>query len=99
MKPVANISKCFFPKVGDIVALNRYIINDLRQEDVHENELRYVVVRIEDCSRQLGDCRQDDNCKHCLTLLKVGGEPYGPTGSHAWRDPNGQPYWRIIPEE
>lgn len=92
MKPVANISKVFFPKEGDVIEL---------LGSIGSPGLRYTIVGIASCSRQTGDCRQDDHCQHCLRLiLKTDGEieSSGHVTNHCWKDCRGRPYWKIIEE-
>lgn len=99
MKPVANISKYFFPMVGDILELLVCTSGAALRGAAHGQ--RYKVIEIQHCSRQtLGDCKQDLNCIYCLKLEEVDGQrEYHAASHHCWRDCIGQPYWKIIEEK
>ena len=80
MKPVENVIKFIFPKVGDKLQLRRSPTSPTR-----------TLVNIEPCDhRPL--CVQDDDCHYCLQLETYTGS----RSHHCWNDNEGNPWWRIV---
>jgi len=85
-----------FPKVGDVITpttKQTCFSNSSGREGTLWN-----VLEIRPCSRRC-NCRQDDFCSYCLTLQQIGDSIRMRPGHHAWNNPKGEPYWKIIEEE
>ena len=87
MKPVSNTALPF-PKVGDILRLAHHPVGCPNPQRV---------IHITPCDHR-STCRQDNYCRFCLTLCRIGDAATA-ARNHCWNDPQGNPYWIIVEEE